>query len=88
MDLFQPRRGGWGRDLGDGHGFGGRELSADEGEAGSEVPRRRHPCSLACSAAVESETLGCGGGRRSGTRRGWCGGLEECEEKERAEAMP
>jgi len=63
-------------------------VGADEGEAGSEVPRRRHPCSLACSAPVESETLGCGGGRRSGTRRGWCGGLEECEEKERAEAMP
>ena len=41
-------------------GFGGREVATDEGEAGSEVPRGRHPCSLACSAAVESETLGCG----------------------------
>ena len=35
-------------------------MGAEEGETGSEVPRRRHPCSLARSAAVETETLGCG----------------------------
>jgi hypothetical protein len=35
-------------------------VGAEEGETGSEVPRHRHPCSLARSAAVETETLGCG----------------------------
>jgi hypothetical protein len=35
-------------------------VGAEEGEAGSEVPRRRHPGSLARFATVESETLGCG----------------------------
>jgi hypothetical protein len=71
MDLFQLlRRGAGSKDLGDGRGFGGCEVGAEEREAGSEVPRRRHPCSLARSAAVETETLGCGweeiGGEEAG----------------------
>ena len=53
-------RGAGSKDLGDGRGFGGCEVGAEEGETGSEVPRRRHPCSLARSAAAETETLGCG----------------------------